>query len=155
MSSSFCIWHSSGNKIDMIISMLSVEFCNKNLYIKISFLAFLLAYVLSEWLLFYTNSAIFQLYHGENKLIFNEMMMNLHFVLDQHAEVGFYSASSLKLQSVDRHVAPLGHIILIPTSLCYYSLMLQWRSNKYHLNSLWFDTTVTRTHNPSHSRPAR
>jgi prophage tail gpP-like protein len=27
------------------------------------------------------------------------MMMNLYFVLDQHAEVGFYSASSLKLQS--------------------------------------------------------
>jgi len=25
--------------------------------------------------LFNTNSAIFQLYHGENKLIFNEMMM--------------------------------------------------------------------------------
>ena len=30
---------------------------------------------LSEWLLFIANSAIFQLYHGENKLIFNEMMM--------------------------------------------------------------------------------
>ena len=29
----------------------------------------------SEWLLFIANSAIFQLYHGENKLIFNEMMM--------------------------------------------------------------------------------
>jgi hypothetical protein len=29
----------------------------------------------SEWLLFNTNSAIFQLYHGENKLIFNEMMI--------------------------------------------------------------------------------
>jgi hypothetical protein len=28
----------------------------------------------SEWLLFNTNSAIFQLYHGDNKLIFNEMM---------------------------------------------------------------------------------
>jgi hypothetical protein len=27
----------------------------------------------SEWLLFNANSAIFQLYHGENKLIFNEM----------------------------------------------------------------------------------
>jgi len=26
-------------------------------------------------LLFNTNSAIFQLYHGENKLIFNEMMV--------------------------------------------------------------------------------
>jgi hypothetical protein len=30
---------------------------------------------LSERLLFNANSAIFQLYHGENKLIFNEMMM--------------------------------------------------------------------------------
>ena len=28
-----------------------------------------------EWLLLNANSAIFQLYHGENKLIFNEMMM--------------------------------------------------------------------------------
>jgi hypothetical protein len=31
--------------------------------------------VLIEWLLFNANSAIFQLYHGENMLIFNEMMM--------------------------------------------------------------------------------
>ena len=29
----------------------------------------------SEWLLFNANSAIFQLYHGENKLSVNEMMM--------------------------------------------------------------------------------
>jgi hypothetical protein len=29
---------------------------------------------MSEWLLFNANWAIFQLYHGENKLIFNEMM---------------------------------------------------------------------------------
>jgi hypothetical protein len=29
----------------------------------------------SEWLLFNANSVIFHLYHGENKLIFNEMMM--------------------------------------------------------------------------------
>ena len=29
----------------------------------------------SEWLVFNANSTIFQLYHGENKLIFNEMMM--------------------------------------------------------------------------------
>ena len=27
-----------------------------------------------EWLLLNVNSAMFQLYHGENKLIFNEMM---------------------------------------------------------------------------------
>ena len=36
-------------------------------------------------------------------------------VLDQHTELDFYSASSLKQQSADRHVAPLGHIILIPS----------------------------------------
>jgi hypothetical protein len=28
-----------------------------------------------EWLLFKTNSAIFQLFHGESKLIVNAMMM--------------------------------------------------------------------------------
>jgi hypothetical protein len=34
-----------------------------------------------EWLLLNANSAIFQLYHGEDKLIFK-----FRFVLDQHAE---------------------------------------------------------------------
>jgi hypothetical protein len=29
-------------------------------------------------------------------------------------KLDFYSASSLKQQSTDRHIAPLGHIILIP-----------------------------------------
>jgi hypothetical protein len=29
----------------------------------------------SEWLLYNANSAIFQLYYGESKLIMNEMMM--------------------------------------------------------------------------------
>jgi hypothetical protein len=35
----------------------------------------------------------------------------VRFVLDQHAELDFYSASSQKQQSTGRHVAPLGHII--------------------------------------------
>jgi hypothetical protein len=35
-------------------------------------------------------------------------------VLNQHSEFDFYSANSLKQQSAGRHVAPLGHIILIP-----------------------------------------
>jgi hypothetical protein len=39
----------------------------------------------------------------------------VRFVLDQHTELDFYSATSLKQQSVGRHVAPLGHIILIPS----------------------------------------
>jgi hypothetical protein len=37
----------------------------------------------------------------------------VRFVLDQHAGVDFYSASSLKQQSAGRHVAPLEHIILM------------------------------------------
>ena len=31
---------------------------------------------MSDWLLSNANSVIFQLYHGENRLIFNEMMMS-------------------------------------------------------------------------------
>jgi hypothetical protein len=38
----------------------------------------------------------------------------VRFILDQHAELDFYSASSLTQQSTDRHVAPLGH-----TSFCF------------------------------------
>ena len=33
-----------------------------------------LIFLVSEWLLFNANSAIFQLYHGEKKLIINKMM---------------------------------------------------------------------------------
>jgi len=40
-------------------------------------------------------------------------MYDVHFVLDKHAELDFYSASSLIQQSADRHVAPLRHIIMI------------------------------------------
>ena len=71
---------------------------------------------MSEWLLFNANSAIFQLYHGENKSNFQWADNDeVRFVLDQHAELDFYSASSLKQQSAGRHVTPLGHIILIPS----------------------------------------
>ena len=61
--------------------------------------------------LFNANSAIFHQYHSENKLIFNEMTMT--------SELDFYSASSLKQQSAGRHVAPLVHIILIPSQLVF------------------------------------
>jgi len=44
------------------------------------------------------------LYHGE--LYFNEMLMM--------SALYYTSSSSLKQQSVGRHVGPLGHIILIP-----------------------------------------
>jgi hypothetical protein len=37
----------------------------------------------------------------------------IRFVLDHHAELDFYSVSSLKQQFADGHVTPHGHIILI------------------------------------------
>ena len=56
---------------------------------------------MSEWLLFNVNSS---------KLIVNEMMMRsaLYYT-------NTLSWRSLKQQSADRHVAPPGHIILIPS----------------------------------------
>jgi hypothetical protein len=59
---------------------------------------------------------MFQLYHGENKLIFSEMMMrSALFKTNMLSKLDFDSASSLKQQSSGRHVAPLGRIILIPS----------------------------------------
>jgi len=42
----------------------------------------------------------------------------VHIVLDQHTFF-FYCGSSLKQQSASRHVAPLGHNILITSQLVY------------------------------------
>jgi len=67
----------------------------------------------SEWVLLNAKSAIFQLYHGEN--IFQSDDDKVRLVLNQHAKLDFYSASSLKQQSVDKRVTPLGHIFLIPS----------------------------------------
>ena len=69
----------------------------------------------SEWLLFSANSAIFQLYHGENKLIFQWDDDKVHFVLNQHAKLDLYGTSSLKQQSVDKRVTQLGHFFSIPS----------------------------------------
>jgi hypothetical protein len=38
----------------------------------------------------------------------------VRFVLDQHAELDSYIGNWLTLQSANRHVVPLGRIILIP-----------------------------------------
>jgi hypothetical protein len=44
-------------------------------------------------------------------------------VLDQDAELDLYSASSLKQQSVNINVAPLGHIFLIPSNQSLFFLL--------------------------------
>ena len=60
--------------------------------------------------MFNTNPAIFQLYHGENKLIFNGMMMRSALYWT-NTPSWIIMLVSLKHQSVDRDITPLGHII--------------------------------------------
>ena len=43
----------------------------------------------------------------------------VRFILDHNAELDFYSANSQKQQSACRHVAPLGHIIVILSQLVF------------------------------------
>ena len=68
---------------------------------------------MNKWL-FVAKLAIFQLYHGENRLHFVDG--DIYFVLDQNTpQLDFYNAiyNSLKQDFSGRHIAPLGHIILI------------------------------------------
>ena len=69
----------------------------------------------SEWLLFDANAAIFSAISWREQVNFQWDDDEVVFVLDQQAELDFYSASSLKQQSVSRHVALLHHIIPIPS----------------------------------------
>ena len=55
---------------------------------------------------------MFQLYHGEIKLHFEEMM----FALYHHMQLDFHRASSLI-----KHIAPLGHVIRIPSKPIFVS----------------------------------
>jgi len=66
-------------------------------------------YSVSEWLLFNAKWAIFQLYHGERKDLFGEMMM---------VSALYYTNM---LSWIFRYIAPLGHIILIRAN---HSLLL-------------------------------
>ena len=92
--------------------------------------------------------------HGENKLHFDEMI-GFRFVLDQHTELDFYSASSLKQQPAGRYVAPLGNIILIPsqpvivrTPYCY-----RISSEARHTNFIVFGLNRPRLeHTLNHTR---
>jgi hypothetical protein len=63
------------------------------------------------------------------------MIDEVRFALDQHTELDFYSAISPKQQSAGRHVAPLGHIILIPSqpvfALSPYCCVISGEASKY------------------------
>jgi len=68
------------------------------------------------------------------------------FVLDQHVELDFYSASSLKQQSAWRHIVPLGHIILIPSKpVCLLTpecCVLSSEATNTSFICLWIDLTT-------------
>jgi hypothetical protein len=62
-------------RVSLMFSSLCIEYL---FYNKSSLKYFNMVQILvrmSVWLLVNANLAMFQLYHGENKLIFNEMMM--------------------------------------------------------------------------------
>jgi hypothetical protein len=60
----------------------------------------------SEWVLFNPN---FSAISWREQVSFQWDDDEVHFVQDQHAELDFYSVSSVKQQSAGRHVVPLGH----------------------------------------------
>jgi hypothetical protein len=115
---------------------------NNDLTVECSFLGHFT--VVSGWLLFNVNSAIFQLYHGENKLLFNEMMT-------------LCAIPTLKQQSANRHVAQ--HIMGRNVSMCSYrncvryltpqqSILLQHSNIFYSLETptsynSWWHTLAT------------
>ena len=72
----------------------------------------------------------------------------VRFVLDQHAYLDLYSASSLKQQSMDRHVAPLGHIILVlsqPVFLLNAACLVEKQQIPISYLLLWHEPTIDRT----------
>jgi hypothetical protein len=96
----------------------------------------------SELLLFNANSAIFQLYHGKNKLILNEMML-----------MRSLCTRTTRQQSADRHVASLGHIILIRANQSLLFLLnaaCLAEKQQIPILSLRFDPIGARTHDLLH-----
>jgi hypothetical protein len=61
----------------------------------------------------------------------------------------FYSASSLKQQPADRHVAPIGHIILIPSQQVFALSPLNTAclEEKQQIPIVWFALIGARIHN--------
>ena len=70
---------------------------------------------MSDYCLTPTQQFVFAAISWREQVNFQWNDDEVRFVLDQHAELNFNSVGSLKQQSVGRHVAPLGHIILIPS----------------------------------------
>ena len=99
----------------------------------------------SECLLFNANSPIFQLYHGENRLIFSEMMMRPSLYQTNTLSLFFYSASSPGRTVCGQTCRPTRkhYPDSQPTGLCSFSLMLlvYIRREATHTNVIVFGLT--------------
>jgi hypothetical protein len=87
-----------------------------------------------EWKCYYfvtSNEQFFQLYCGKNKLHVDDD--DVHIVLDQHATLDFYSASSLKQQSTCHATQTHYSNLSQPVFALTYSLDQQ-RPNKENLD---------------------
>ena len=92
-----------------------------------------------------------------SKFYYNTFQLKVIFWIDQHAELDFYSASSLKQQSAGRHVAPFWHIILIPSqpdfALSPLCRVLSGEATNTNF-IVWFDPIRALIHDIPHSRRA-
>jgi hypothetical protein len=82
----------------------------------------------NERLLFNAKWAIIQL-----QVIYPWDDEDVRLLLDQLAELDFYSVNLLKQQSVGRHVAPLRHIILTNTCTCEYHAIVPYLCGNTHI----------------------
>ena len=89
---------------------------------------------------FSANSAILQFYYGENKLIFNDMMMRSALYKTNTLSWKF-SVSSLKQQSANRHVTTIGHISMIPIRFFLFLLNAVFRGKATKTNFIVFGLT--------------
>ena len=84
-----------------------------------------LSFVVNEWLLFNAKWLIFQLYHDQNKLILNEMIMMYALYKTNRRSCILI----VKQQSTGRHVAPLGHA----NESLLFLLNAAWFAERQHI----------------------
>ena len=97
----------------------------------------------NEWLIYWTPNEQFFSYIIARASYIRWDDEVVRCVLDQYAQLDFYSASWLKQQYTDKHVCPLWHIILIQSqpvfALTPYNYMLSREAA--HTNIIVFDLT--------------
>jgi hypothetical protein len=93
---------------------------------------------------------VYQLYDGETKLHVDEMMiMSTLYLTKTLSWIFIVRARTLKQQPVGRHIAPLGHIILIPSqpvlTLSHQWYVLSGEATQIHLWSLVWSNWCSNT----------